>query len=109
MIKMIRECEFLISPLAIVIAIAITSLLLLLMVIASNDSTVRTSGAQCQVGETLVGTDTIRVKLECDEAGSKTNTSTSRPEAVVAIIKTNPTTVVCNVMHTGWARDCRVP
>ena len=109
MIKMIRQGKFLISPLSIVVAIVISSLLLLLMLIVSNISTVRTSGAQCQVGETLLGTDTIWVKLECDEAGSKTNTSTSQPEAVVAIIKTNPTTVVCNVMHTGWARDCRVP
>lgn len=109
MINIIRNGNFLIPPVGAVVAVVVTSLLLVLMVVVSNDSRVRTSDAQCQVGEVISGSETIRVKLDCLEHGVKTATLTSQLESVVAILKTNSTAVVCNVMHTGWARDCRVP
>jgi hypothetical protein len=109
MISIIRNGSFLIPPAAGVVMMAITSLALFAMVSTSRETRVRTSDAQCQVVEVISGSETIRVKLDCVEQGVKTATLTSQPESVLAILKTNPATVVCNVMHTGWARDCRVP
>lgn len=109
MISIIRNGSFLIPPAGGVIAVALTSLALFAMVSASKETRVRTSDARCEVGEVVSGSETIRVKLLCDEAGEKTATSTGQPETVLTIVKTTPSTVVCNVMHTGWARDCRVP
>jgi hypothetical protein len=109
MISIIRAGSFLIPPAGGVIAVALTSLVLFAMVSTSKETRVRTSDARCEVGEVVSGSETIRVKLLCDEQGVKTSTLTSQLESVVAILKTNSTAVVCNVMHTGWARDCRVP
>jgi hypothetical protein len=109
MINIIRNGSFLIPPMGAVVAVAVTSLALFFMVLGSKETRVRTSDARCEVGEVVSGSETIRVKLLCDEAGEKTATSTGQAETVLAILKTNPATVVCNVMHTGWARDCRAP
>jgi len=109
MISIIRNGSFLIPPAGGAVVMAITSLALFAMVSTSKETRVRTSDARCEVGEVVSGSETIRVKLLCDEAGEKTATSTGQAESVLAIVKTNPSTVVCNVMHTGWARDCRVP
>ncbi len=109
MFSIIRNGSFLIPPMGGAVVMAITSLLLFAMVHASNETRVRTADARCEVGEVIPGSEIIRVKLLCNEAGEKTATSTSQAESVLAIVKTNPSTVVCNVMHTGWARDCRVP
>jgi len=109
MINFFRHGHFVISPIMALCMFLVASLLLIGMITASNDSRVRTSDARCEVGETMPGSEIIRVKLECKEASGVTSTSTSQAASVVTILQNKPTTVICNVMHTGWARDCQVP
>ena len=109
MINFFRHGRFVIPPIAALGVVAIVSVVLFVMVGASNDSRVRTSDARCEVGEIMPGSETIRVKLECKETSGVTSTSTSLPTTVVTILQHKPATVICNVMHTGWARDCRIP
>jgi hypothetical protein len=109
MINIIRNGDFLIPPLVAIVTVIFSSLLLILMVFTSYDSSVRSADARCQVGEVISGSETIRVKLTCDEQGIQTSTLTSQPESVLTILRANSPAVMCNVMHTGWARDCRAP
>lgn len=109
MINFFRHGHFVISPIMALCMFLVASLLLTMMVMASNDSRVRTSDARCVVGEIMPGSERIRVKLECKETSGVTSTSTSQAASVVTILQNKPTTVICNVMHTGWARDCRLP
>lgn len=109
MINFFRHGHFVIPPIVGLGVVAVVSVVLFMMVMASNDSRVRTSDARCEVGEIMPGSETIRVKLECKETSVVTSTSTSQAASVVTILQHKPTTVICNVMHTGWARDCRIP
>lgn len=109
MFDFFRHGHFVIPPIVALGVVAIVSVVLFMMVMASNDSRVRTSDARCEVGEIMPGSETIRVNLECKETSGVTSTSTSQPATVVTILQKRPTTVICNVMHTGWARDCRLP
>lgn len=109
MIDFFRDGRFVFPPFVGVCVLVVVSFVLFMMVIASHESRVRTADARCEVGEVMLGSETIRVKLDCKEASGTTATSTLQAASVVAILQANPTTVVCNVMHTGWARDCRAP
>ena len=109
MIDFFRGGRFVFPPFVGVLVLVVVSLVLFMMVMGSNESRVRTADARCEVGEVMPGSETIRVKLACAEATGTTATITSQAASVVAILQANPTTVVCNVMHTGWARDCRAP
>ena len=109
MIDFFRDGRFVFPPFVGVCVLVVVSFVLFMMVIASHESRVRTADARCEVGEVMPGSETIRAKLACAEATGTTATSTSQAASVVAILQANPTTVVCNVMHTGWARDCRAP
>ena len=109
MINIIRNGTFVVPPLVGVLVLAITSFALCMMVLASMDSRVRTSDALCKVGEVMPGSESIRVKLECEEGGTTTATSTNSATSVLEIVRSGSATVKCNVMHTGWARDCRIP
>ena len=109
MINFFRDGRFVFPPVVGVCGLVAVSLVLFMMVMGSNESRVRTADARCEVGEVMPGSETIRVKLDCKEASGTTATSTLQAASVVAILQANPTTVVCNVMHTGWARDCRAP
>ena len=101
--------HFILPPLVGVVVLVGVSFALFGMITASNDSRVRTADARCEVGETMPGSEIIRVKLECKETSGVTSTSTSHAATVVTILQHKPTTMICNVMHTGWARDCRLP
>jgi hypothetical protein len=109
MISIIRNGRFLMSAGPCVFAVLATTAILLFMVMVSRNNSVRTPDASCKVGEVVTSSETINIQLECEEAGTTTSTSTSQPANVVAIVKSQPPKVVCNVMRTGWARDCRVP
>lgn len=109
MLEFFRDGRFVIPPIVGLGVVAIVSVVLFVMVGASNNSRVRTSDARCEVGEIMPGSEIIRVKLECKETSGVTSTSTSQPTTVVTILQNKPTTMICNVMHTGWARDCRIP
>ena len=109
MINIIRNGSFLITPVTGVLLVLATTGMLIVMVMVSRNNIVRTPDASCKVGEVLPSSETIKILLECEEAGTTTATSTSQPANVVAIVKSQPPKVVCNVMRTGWARDCRVP
>jgi hypothetical protein len=109
MFEFFRHGHFVIPPIVAVGMVAVVSVALFMMVIASAETRVRTADARCEVGEIMPGSETIRVKLECKETSGVTSTSTSQAATVVTILQNKPTTVVCNVMHTGWARDCRMP
>jgi hypothetical protein len=109
MLDFFRDGRFVIPPIVGLGVVAIVSVVLFMMVMASAETRVRTADARCEVGEIMPGSETIRVKLECKEASGTTATSTSQAATVVSILQAKPATVVCNVMHTGWARDCRLP
>ena len=109
MINFFRDGRFVIPPIAALGVVAIVSVVLFMMVMASAETRVRTADARCEVGEIMPGSETIRVKLECKEASGVTSTSTSQAATVVTILQNKPATMICNVMHTGWARDCRLP
>lgn len=109
MFNFFRRGHFILPPLAGVVVLVGVSVALFVMITVSNDSRVRTSDARCEVGEIMPSPEIIRVKLECKETSGVTSTSTSQAASVVTILQNKPTTVICNVMHTGWARDCRVP
>lgn len=109
MFEFFRHGHFVIPPIVGVGMVAVVSVALFMMVMASAETRVRTADARCEVGESMPGSETIRVKLECKETSGVTSTSTSQAATVVTILQNKPTTVVCNVMHTGWARDCRMP
>lgn len=109
MINFFREGRFVIPPIVGLGVVAIVSVVLFMMVMASAETRVRTADARCEVGEVMPGSESIRIKLECKETSGVTPTSTSHAATVVTILQHKPATVICNVMHTGWARDCRVP
>jgi hypothetical protein len=109
MIDFFRHGRFVFPPAVGLCVLVSVSLVLFMMVMASNESRVRTSDARCEVGEVMTGSETIKVKLACAEASGTTDTSISQAASVVSILQHKPATVTCNVMHTGWARDCRVP
>lgn len=109
MINFFRNGLFVFPPVVGVGVLVVVSLVLSMMLMASNESRVRTADARCEVGEVMPGSETIKVKLECKEASGTTATSTSQAASVVSILQAKTPTVVCNVMHTGWAKDCRVP
>lgn len=109
MINFFRDGRFVFPPFVGVCVLVAVSLVLFMMVIASHESRVRTADARCEVGEVMPGSETIKVKLDCKEASGTTATSTSQAASVVSILQAKTPTVVCNVMHTGWAKDCRVP
>lgn len=109
MINFFRNALFVFPPFVGVCVLVVVSLVLFMMVMGSNESRVRTADARCEVGEVRPGSETIKVKLDCKEASGTTATSTSQAASVVFILQAKPATVVCNVMHTGWARDCRIP
>lgn len=109
MLDFFRHGHFVISPIAGLCVFLAVSFGLFMMMMASIDSRVRTTDARCEVGEIMPGSEVIRVKLECKEASGVTSTSTSQAASVVTILQHKPSTVICNVMHTGWARDCRMP
>ena len=108
MLEFFRDGRFVIPPIVAVGMVAVVSVALFMMVMASAETRVRTADARCEVGEIMPGSETIRVKLECKETSGVTSTSTSLPTTVVTILQHKPATVICNVMHTGWARDCRL-
>lgn len=109
MLDFFRDGRFVIPPIAALGVVAIVSVVLFMMVMASAETRVRTADARCEVGEIMPGSEIIRVKLECKETSGVTSTSTSQAATVVTILQNKPATMICNVMHTGWARDCRLP
>ena len=112
MIDFFRDGRFVFPPFVGVCVLVVVSLVLFMMLMASNESResrVRTADARCEVGEVMPGSETIRAKLACAEATGTTATSTLQAASVVSILQAKTPTVVCNVMHTGWARDCRAP
>ena len=86
----------------------LTVLIMGLQLMVSKDTTVRTAGAICKVGDYYTTRDGIGVRLSCTEGSAETSTSTGDPATVVSVIQNRPDRIVCDVKQSGWVTNCRV-
>lgn len=103
----LRNARFIIPFWPSVGLVVLTTLIMGVQLMVSNDTTVRTAGASCKVGDYYTTRDGLGVRLSCTEGDVVTSTSTADPATLVSVIQNRPDMIICDVKRSGWVSNCR--
>jgi hypothetical protein len=103
----LRNARFVIPFWPSVGLLLLTTLIMGFQLMVGNNTTVRTAGASCKVGDYYTTGDSLGVRLSCTEGDVVTSTSTSNPATLVSVIQNRPDRIICDVKQNGWVSNCR--
>ena len=80
-----------------------------LMIIASESQRLVAAKVACTVTDVTAGNERITAALVCHAPSGEISTSTDHTSTVLAIIRRQLTSIDCDVMASGRARNCQLP
>lgn len=107
--EFVKDKDWVIKPMPGLLLVMFTSLIFAVQYTADRRSTVLVNNASCAVGETYRDDGRIKLKLNCEVAGSRKEVQVWSSQQVVQIVNSRAARVNCTVYANTTADDCVAP